>query len=73
MSLSKVCLFWQHLPIALLIIMQANMAYFFWLAYGTLATVLCPLRTWSIFLAMILWHQINAMPESCLRYVSNKN
>ncbi|XP_076179438.1 transmembrane protein 62 isoform X1 [Ptiloglossa arizonensis] len=67
MSLSKVCLFWQHLPIALLIIMQANMAYFFWLAYGTLATVLCPLRTWSIFLAMILWHQINAMPESCLR------
>ncbi|XP_076619314.1 transmembrane protein 62 isoform X2 [Colletes latitarsis] len=66
-SLSKVCLLWQHTPIILLTLMQANMAYFFWLAYGTLATVLCPLRTWSIFLAMMLWHQINAMPESCLR------
>ncbi|XP_043259498.1 transmembrane protein 62-like [Colletes gigas] len=66
-SLSKVCLLWQHTPIILLILMQANMAYFFWLAYGTLATVLCPLRTWSIFLAIMLWHQINAMPESCLR------
>ncbi|XP_043665127.1 transmembrane protein 62-like isoform X1 [Vespula pensylvanica] len=64
---SKICLLWQHLPIILLIIMQINMAYFFWLAYGTLATILCPLRTWSVFLALILWYQVNAMPQACFR------
>ncbi|XP_076303117.1 transmembrane protein 62 [Lasioglossum baleicum] len=58
---------WQHLPITLLVLMQASMAYFFWLAYGTLATMLCPLRTWSIILAIMLWHQVNTMPQSCLR------
>ncbi|XP_076646835.1 transmembrane protein 62 [Halictus rubicundus] len=58
---------WQHLPITLLVLMQASMAYFFWLAYGTLATMLCPLRTWSIFLAIMLWYQVNTMPQSCLR------
>ncbi|KZC13997.1 Transmembrane protein 62 [Dufourea novaeangliae] len=66
-SVSKVCILWQHLPITLLVIMQVSMAYFFWLAYGTLATVLCPLRTWSILLAIMLWHQVNTMPQSCLR------
>ncbi|XP_026297136.1 transmembrane protein 62 isoform X2 [Apis mellifera] len=65
--LSKICFILQYLPIILLIIMQTCMAYFFWLAYGTLATILCPLRTWSIFLAMMLWHQVNTMPHSCLR------
>ena len=66
-SLSKVCLLWHHLPIMTLVVMQTCMAYFFWLAYGTLATVLCPLRTWSIFLALLLWYQVNTMPQSCLR------
>ncbi|XP_031848051.1 transmembrane protein 62 [Nomia melanderi] len=66
-SAFKICFLWQHLPITLLILMQASMAYFFWLAYGTLATMLCPLRTWSIFLAIMLWHQVNTMPQSCLR------
>ncbi|XP_076377043.1 transmembrane protein 62 isoform X2 [Megalopta genalis] len=66
-SVSKVCFLWQQLPITLLVLMQANMVYFFWLAYGTLATMLCPLRTWSIFLAIMLWHQVNTMPPSCLR------
>ncbi|XP_014599513.1 PREDICTED: transmembrane protein 62-like [Polistes canadensis] len=64
---SKICFFWQNLPIILLVIMQVNMAYFFWLAYGTLATILCPLRTWSIFLALFLWHQVNTMPQACFR------
>ena len=53
--------------------MQTCMAYFFWLAYGTLATILCPLRTWSIFLAVVLWYQVDTMPYSCLRYVLYQN
>ncbi|XP_003484897.1 transmembrane protein 62 [Bombus impatiens] len=65
--LSKICFVLQYLPIILLIMMQTCMAYFFWLAYGTLATILCPLRTWSIFLAIMLWHQVDTMPYSCLR------
>ncbi|CAL7945274.1 unnamed protein product [Xylocopa violacea] len=64
---SKICFFLQYLPIILLVTMQTCMAYFFWLAYGTLATILCPLRTWSIFLAIMLWHQVDTMPHSCLR------
>ncbi|XP_043522392.1 transmembrane protein 62-like isoform X2 [Frieseomelitta varia] len=65
--LSKICFVLQYLPIILLIMMQTCMAYFFWLAYGTLATILCPLRTWSIFLAIVLWYQVDTMPYSCLR------
>ncbi|XP_029050433.2 transmembrane protein 62-like [Osmia bicornis bicornis] len=66
-QLSKICRLWEYLPITLLVLMQTCMAYFFWLAYGTLATIVCPLRTWSIFLAVMLWHQVNTMPQSCLR------
>ncbi|XP_011144010.1 transmembrane protein 62 isoform X2 [Harpegnathos saltator] len=68
--LSKLRLIWRHLPFALLIAMQTTMAYFFWLAYGTLATILCPLRTWSILLAVILYYRVNTMPLSCLRSVA---
>lgn len=60
-------LYLQHIPFILLILMQLCMVYFFWLAYGTLATLLCPLRTWSIFLALILWHQVHRMPLHCMR------
>ncbi|XP_017875580.1 transmembrane protein 62-like [Ceratina calcarata] len=63
---SKICFFLQYVPITLLVAMQTCMAYFFWLAYGTLAFILCPLRTWSIFLALMLWHQVDTMPHSCL-------
>ncbi|XP_023287605.1 transmembrane protein 62 isoform X2 [Orussus abietinus] len=57
---------WSHVPFFALVALQISMVYFFWLAYGTIATVLCPLRTWSIFLAAWLWHQTHAMPQSCL-------
>ncbi|XP_066592487.1 transmembrane protein 62-like isoform X2 [Prorops nasuta] len=67
---SRLCLFWQHLPILLLLVMQIIMAYFFWLAYGTLAIILCPLRTWSIVLAIILWYQVHTMPQTCFRSAS---
>ncbi|XP_031785546.1 transmembrane protein 62 isoform X1 [Nasonia vitripennis] len=62
--LSKV---WEHVPFILLVSMQISMIYFFWLAYGTVATVLCPLRTWSLLLAITLWYQVYKMPTECLR------
>ncbi|XP_015586433.1 transmembrane protein 62 [Cephus cinctus] len=58
---------WRHIPFLILITMQISMAYSFWLAYGTLATILGALRTWSIVLAIFLWYQANAMPQSCMR------
>ncbi|XP_071056743.1 transmembrane protein 62-like isoform X2 [Onthophagus taurus] len=54
-----------HLPFLILISIQIFMAYFFWLAYGTMAFILGPLRTWSIILALILWHQALRYPEKC--------
>ncbi|CAG5100431.1 Similar to TMEM62: Transmembrane protein 62 (Homo sapiens) [Cotesia congregata] len=60
-------IFWANLPFLLLIIMQTSMTYFFWLAYGTLATILCPLRTWSIILALVLWYQVYTLPNHCLK------
>lgn len=56
-----------HLPFVILMSLQIFMAYFFWLAYGTLAFVLGPLRTWSIILAAILWRQALSYPDRCIR------
>ncbi|KAH0539902.1 transmembrane protein 62-like [Cotesia glomerata] len=60
-------IFWANLPFLVLIMMQTSMTYFFWLAYGTLATILCPLRTWSIILALVLWYQVYTLPNHCLK------
>ncbi|KRT85365.1 hypothetical protein AMK59_726 [Oryctes borbonicus] len=56
-----------HLPFVMLMSLQIFMAYFFWLAYGTLAFILGPLRTWSIILAAILWQQALTYPDRCIR------
>ncbi|GJQ65555.1 hypothetical protein Trydic_g7655 [Trypoxylus dichotomus] len=56
-----------HLPFVILMSLQIFMAYFFWLAYGTLAFILGPLRTWSIILAAILWRQALIYPDKCIR------
>ncbi|KAL3265661.1 hypothetical protein HHI36_009865 [Cryptolaemus montrouzieri] len=56
-----------HLPFVILIVIQLEMAYLFWLAYGTLAFILGPLRTWSVFLAIVLWHQTFTFPIHCTR------
>ncbi|CAG2066277.1 unnamed protein product [Timema podura] len=58
---------WQHALFVVLIGLQMMFAYFFWLAYGTMAFLLGPLRSWSIVLAVVLWHQANTLPEYCLR------
>ncbi|XP_046474147.1 transmembrane protein 62 [Neodiprion pinetum] len=57
----------RHTLLVLLVTMQASMVYFFWLAYGTMAIILGPMRTWSVLLAIVLWYQINVMPEKCFR------
>lgn len=42
-------------------------AFFFWLAYGTMALFLGPLRTWSAVLGLILWYQAATIHKDLLR------
>lgn len=56
-----------HTPFLVMFTMQLFMAYFFWSAYGTMAFVLGPLRTWSCVLALVLWQQALNLPEKCTR------
>ncbi|EFA02740.2 Transmembrane protein 62-like Protein [Tribolium castaneum] len=60
-----------HLPFLLIFGIQVQMAYLFWLAYGTLAFILGPLRTWSLFLAAVLWYNAIYLPERCTRKAAN--
>ncbi|XP_063982215.1 transmembrane protein 62-like [Diachasmimorpha longicaudata] len=60
-------LLWRQLPFFLLISMQTVLAYFFWLAYGTVATILCPFRSWSILIAIVLWYLAHTVPNYRLR------
>ncbi|XP_057655925.1 transmembrane protein 62-like isoform X1 [Diorhabda carinulata] len=57
----------RHLPFSVIFLMQVIMAYLFWLAYGSLAFLLGPLRTWSLVLAGILYYQSLRLPEKCIR------
>ncbi|GLH01779.1 Uncharacterized protein GBIM_07843 [Gryllus bimaculatus] len=57
----------RHLPFAVLVMLQMIFAYFFWLAYGTMAFILGPLRTWSVLLALLLWQQANSLPRKFLQ------
>ncbi|XP_026463910.1 transmembrane protein 62-like isoform X2 [Ctenocephalides felis] len=57
----------NHIPFILIVSIQMLLAYFFWLAYGTLAFIIGPLRTWSIFLNVLLWWQAITLPEKCTR------
>lgn len=66
---SKLAAMTLHTPFVLLILFQLEMAYLFWLAYGTLAFILGPLRTWSVFLAIALWYQSLTYPSNCTRFV----
>lgn len=63
---SKICEIASHIPFCILFTLQAIMAYMFWLAYGTLAFILGPLRTWSVILAAILYYFALKLPEKCL-------
>ena len=52
---------------AVLVTLQTVFAYFFWLAYGTMAFIIGPLRTWSTILSILLWYQAAYLPDHCLR------
>lgn len=52
---------------AVIVALQIVFAYFFWLAYGTMAFFLGPLRTWSTILNIFLWYQAATLPDHCLK------
>jgi hypothetical protein len=62
--LDRLC---QHLPFVVVLTLQMKFAYSFWLAYGTVAFLLGPLRTWSVLLGIVLWHQATTLQENTLR------
>ena len=45
----------SHLPLALLVLLQADLVYCFHLSYGLWAVILGPLRTGSLLLTLYLW------------------
>lgn len=59
----------HHIPFGVVVCIQIICAYFFWLAYGTIAFFLGPLRTWSIILALVLWWICNNLNECSFRFV----
>ncbi|XP_055598866.1 transmembrane protein 62-like [Uranotaenia lowii] len=58
---------WANLPFILIMAVELILALIFWNAYGTLAFIITPLRTWSIVLNIVLWYQSKNVPEKCLR------
>lgn len=66
-KLSFLAATWQNLPFLLIMLVELVLALIFWNAYGTLAFIITPLRTWSIVLNLILWYQSKNLPEKCLR------
>ncbi|KAK3909132.1 Transmembrane protein 62 [Frankliniella fusca] len=58
---------WNQTVFAALLTFQTMLAYMFWLAYGTMAFILGPLRTWSTILSVFLWYQATFLPDHCLK------
>ncbi|XP_055642131.1 transmembrane protein 62-like isoform X2 [Toxorhynchites rutilus septentrionalis] len=57
---------WLNLPFVLIMMAELLLAVFFWNAYGTLAFIITPLRTWSIVLNVVLWYQSKNLPDKAL-------
>uniref|UniRef100_T1IQP5 AD domain-containing protein n=1 Tax=Strigamia maritima TaxID=126957 RepID=T1IQP5_STRMM len=55
----------QQIPFLILLTWNLWIAYSFLLAYGTLAFVLGPLKTWTLVVCLYLWHQVASLPEDC--------
>ncbi|XP_042875483.1 transmembrane protein 62-like [Penaeus japonicus] len=68
---SPICSFprylWRHICLLIIITSQMISAYFFWLAYGTMALLLGPLRTWSAVVGLVLWYQAATAQKNLLR------
>lgn len=69
--ISPICSFpqylWRHICLLIIITSQMISAYFFWLAYGTMALLLGPLRTWSAIVGLVLWYQAATAHKNLLR------
>ncbi|XP_014363617.2 transmembrane protein 62 isoform X1 [Papilio machaon] len=57
----------KNLPFIFLLSIQLLLAYFYWLEYGTLAFIFGPLRTWSVFLNILLWYKTLTLPPDYCR------
>lgn len=57
----------RHVCPLFIVTLQMITAFFFWLAYGTMALFLGPLRTWSAVLGLILWYQAATIHKDLLR------
>lgn len=60
-----------HAPFFIIIAVEVILAIFFWNAYGTLAFLLGPFRTWSVVMNAVLWHVARNIPDNCLRLALN--
>lgn len=57
----------EHAPFAIIVAVELVLAVFFWNAYGALAFVCGPFRTWSVVLHMGLWYMARRVPEQSMR------
>lgn len=57
----------SHLYFVMVILMELVLAAIFWWAYGTLAFVIGPLRTWSVVLHIILFYLAVSLPDEKMR------
>lgn len=63
----KLLFIWRNLLFIILMIIQIYFIIILWLAYGTVATLLCPLLTWSTIMAIILWYYAHQVSISCIK------
>lgn len=57
----------RHAPFVMIIGIEVLLAVFFWYAYGTLAFLLGPFRTWSLVMNIWLWYMAKTLPDKCFR------
>lgn len=56
-----------HAPFAVIVAVEVVLAIFFWYAYGMLAFLCGPFRTWSVVLHVVLWWMARHVPEQSVR------
>lgn len=59
--------YFNHLPFIFVITVEIILAFFFWWAYGILAFIVGPFRTWSVIFNILLWYFAVSIPDKCLK------
>lgn len=57
----------SQVPFCLIMSVEVLLAIFFGLAYGTVAFLLGPFRTYSVILNFVLWYMARNVPDQCLQ------